>query len=758
MKLLSLISLFSCILFIVLGQYSLLKNRKSNVIRSFFYLAVLLAVYALACTFFYAAKSKEAAEIWYKVSSVGWTLFPVFFLILVLRLTGKDRWFEKWYLQPLIFLPGLVFLYLSFTNLFYTSDFVFYYGYWLVAPSSNSIWYWSYMVYVFGYIITIFLMIFVWGVKSKGTREKKQSRVILVTLALIFVIAIVANAVFPVMRWLSIPDVGHVLSLFMVIGLSFAIIRFKAMVLTREPGLHLIFSKMHDYLFIIDANGTVVNTNAFTTVNLGFNENDMLGHPYNKYFESDMDSLLAAGDEKDNTDNHQQEETGLISIDNTRIPVTFSFSCIHDEFGDIAGYIFVGYDTRNEKRLYKEIHERKAVEFDLVLAREKAEEADKLKSTFLSNISHELRTPLNGILGFSDILKSELKNTDHEEIIEYIDRSGNRLLGTLNSIIDLSLIMTNKHEIDERLVNIPELVEEKAELYKAYASSKNLFLEINTPDTSLVAKSDPRLLGHVMKNLIDNAIKYTDAGGVSILVGKQRNSEGIEVIHIEVKDSGIGIDAADYHKIFESFRQISEGFNREYEGIGIGLSICKNFVDLLDGQIWVESEVGIGTVFHVEIPLHESGIQYFQHLPGRDKTESVSPAGSKTPKGEKPRILVVEDERTNREFMKYALTANCIVDTTVNGPGAVVMSREQQYQAIFMDINLGKEMSGIQTMKNIREIPGYKVIPIAAVTANILKHQKEGFIKEGFTHYLAKPFKRHNLKILLYEMLNNSTD
>jgi len=182
-------------------------------------------------------------------------------------------------------------------------------------------------------------------------------------------------------------------------------------------------------------------------------------------------------------------------------------------------------------------------------------------------------------------------------------------------------------------------------------------------------------------------------------------------------------------------------------------SKLKAFVDLLDGDIRVDSEIGEGTVFHVDIPLHINVQKQFRNEFDDSNSQSLfHPVEGVTIDG-KTHILIVEDERTNREFMKYTLASRCDVDTTVNGNMAINMARENRYQAIFLDINLGKEMTGIQTMKIIRELPGYQNIAIAAVTANVQKQQKTEFIKAGFSHYLAKPFKRHHLESLLSEML-----
>ncbi len=239
---------------------------------------------------------------------------------------------------------------------------------------------------------------------------------------------------------------------------------------------------------------------------------------------------------------------------------------------------------------------------ELLVAKEKAEESDKLKSVFLANISHELRTPLNGILGFTDVLRTELDDPEYKDMANIIHNSGNRLLDTLNSIIDLSIIESQKMEIEYTEISLFKWMAEQTALFMAAASSKNLDLIAEIEDESTLVSSDLRLLTNLLNNLIDNAIKYTYEGGINIKASVINNKEDAR-LKLEVIDTGIGIEEDKVQRIFDKFRQASEGQSRKFEGAGLGLTLCQKYVEILGGEISLESRVDYGSHFTVLIPV-----------------------------------------------------------------------------------------------------------------------------------------------------------
>jgi len=252
----------------------------------------------------------------------------------------------------------------------------------------------------------------------------------------------------------------------------------------------------------------------------------------------------------------------------------------------------------------RDITERKKFEEELIAAKEKAEEMNRLKSSFLANMSHELRTPLVGILGYSEILSEEIKEPDHSKMVKDIANSGKRLLETLNSILDLSRIEANKFEIQPTSFNLVKLVQEEIELYKGIAQVKNIALNVRMSHHELIVNSDRKILQNTISHLINNAVKFTAVGEVTISLKIENNGNDYAVI--KVSDTGIGIPEDSQNLIFEEFRQASEGLSRRYEGSGLGLTITKKYVQLLQGTISVKSKPGVGSEFSVKIPINYS--------------------------------------------------------------------------------------------------------------------------------------------------------
>jgi PAS domain S-box-containing protein len=397
-----------------------------------------------------------------------------------------------------------------------------------------------------------------------------------------------------------------------------------------------------------------------------------------------------------------------------------------------------------------DITERKKAEKDLIAAKVKAEEMNRLKSNFLANMSHELRTPLNGILGFAEILSIDLENPEHAIMAISIQESGKRLSETLNLILDLSKAETENFKVSTSKVNIVTLIKKSAELYQNLAEKKNLLLKTDIRDSALVVNLDGNLFLQVMKNIIDNAIKYSYKGVVTIEAGKAYE-DGCNQAIIRVKDEGIGIPEDKLDIIWEEFRQVSEGMNRGFEGLGLGLTISKKIVELMNGSISVESKLGEGSVFTVKFNLAELS-------PEEEEISTDNEYNKMQIKIEKPQngicnVLYVEDDFTNQTVARMYLKDICNLDVANNGESALKLVNEKQYNAILMDINLGAGMDGLEVTKEIRKIERYKCVPIIAVTAFAMSSDEDEFLKGGCTHYISKPFEREQFVSLVEKVL-----
>jgi|GEM_PF-1231550 len=398
---------------------------------------------------------------------------------------------------------------------------------------------------------------------------------------------------------------------------------------------------------------------------------------------------------------------------------------------------------------------------ELIVAKERAEESDRLKSTFLSNMSHELRTPLNGILGFTDVLRMEIQEEELRQMADFIHTSGYRLLDTLNSIIDLSIIESNKMEIEYSEIILHNLVSDKVKLFKSSASNKNLDLTYEIEDEDVVIYSDKKILNNLLNNLIDNAIKYTTEGSVKVYAAVNEQ-ESKTWLRLSVSDTGIGIEADKIKNIYDQFRQGSEGHDRQFEGAGLGLTICKKYVEILGGKIVVESKINQGSEFSVFIPLEASKLSPEDRKPENSKHEKARMPLPKESTAYNfhitaPRALIVENDEINITHMVYVLKDICNIDTARNGKDAIAKASNHKFSIILMDINLGAGMNGMDTAKAIKKIAGYESTPIIAVTANAMKGHKEEFLANGCTHYISKPFSADSLSELVLEAMNESS-
>ena len=321
------------------------------------------------------------------------------------------------------------------------------------------------------------------------------------------------------------------------------------------------------------------------------------------------------------------------------------------------------------------------------------------------------------------------------------------MLDTLNLILDLSVIESQKIKFDLKTVDIIKEVRDIVALFSKYAEKKKINLKIDTPFKALEFKTDEKILRQVLNNLVNNAIKYTDNGEVTVRVLKEIKNEK-QYIALKIQDTGIGIPADKRELIWDEFRQVSEGISRSFEGAGLGLSITRKFVGKMGCEIFLEkSEVDVGSIFTVLFPVDE---KIFQRAKMKEYVrENASVYCSNLPK-----LLYVDDDQMSLDIVKAFTTGKYNVEFAHTGKEGIEKAENNIYDAILMDINLGTEMNGIEATKIIHEIPGYKEIPIVAITAFAMVGDKEEFYANGCTFYLSKPFEKNELLNLLKEVFS----
>lgn len=415
--------------------------------------------------------------------------------------------------------------------------------------------------------------------------------------------------------------------------------------------------------------------------------------------------------------------------------------------GDITHFIAIKEDITEKKKMIEEV----------IIAKDKAEEMNRLKSNFLANMSHELRTPLNGILGYAEILTTSLGDAEHVEMVQGIYQSGKRLSETLKFILDLSEAETGKMEVIAKDISVVPIIKESVQHFRSDAAIRNLKLETIINDENIIAHLDEILLKRILHNLLDNAIKFTKVGSIKVEVGYEEvkgEQKASPMFFIKITDTGIGIPEDKIDLIWEEFRQVSEGISRNYEGPGLGLTISKKAVELMKGNITVESKFGEGSTFTVRFPsLSQKTI-----ITGKDDENSKFrnlPIDKSANKILQASVLYVEDDFINRNMVKLFLKDTCDVETAEDGLTALKLLNEKKYDFFMIDINLGEGMNGLELVKEILKIPHYVGTPIAAVTAYAMGKDKSESLQAGCTHYLAKPFRKKEMIELVKKALLN---
>jgi signal transduction histidine kinase/CheY-like chemotaxis protein len=398
------------------------------------------------------------------------------------------------------------------------------------------------------------------------------------------------------------------------------------------------------------------------------------------------------------------------------------------------------------KELTFQNNEKEKRAAELMNTKEKAEESDWLKSAFLANMSHEIRTPMNGILGFSELLKSpNLTGKEQKDYIQIIEKSGHRMLNTINDIISISKIESGLIDVDISESNVADQIESIYTFFKPEVESKGLqlFIKDHLPYDQSIIKTDPAKIFTILTNLVKNAIKFTETGSIEIgylLKGK--------FIEFYVKDSGIGIEKDRQVAIFERFIHPDISENRSYEGTGLGLSIAKAFVEMLGGKLSVESETGKGSTFHFTVPYITP-----HHKPSGMTIDTAIDANDMANKNLK--ILIVEDDEISdllltirlEDISREILHAN-------NGLEAIeICHKNPDIDLIFMDIKM-PVMDGHEATQKIRKFN--KDVIILAQTAHAFEGDKEKAIEVGCNDCLSKPLVIKEVMSLIQHYFMNS--
>lgn len=717
-----------CSIFLGYNYYS--KNPKNQKNKRFLLFCISSTIWSLGFGFLIIQQTTDKAWLYRSLGMIGVFPYIYFGLTLLGYLADSTSKEKKWlkytglfgfFIYPFIIDPKVQ----SFELTNYGMAYSFITNFWVTLYNI--------------YFIFVVIMIIVTIIRFKKRTNLKRKRVTFRTIVLFVIMLIIGaslDTVLPALGFVSFP--GSTITQFFGVCLIYNALSYEMKNSTSVENIaQYIFHLSNFPIIVFNSENKLSLISDSACDFLGITKNDT-----NVIIEDIFDS-----DEEILNENNTGKEYKC-SLNNSICEL--SIQKVVDNYGDIVGHVVVIYDLTEKSKMITELETAKI----------EAENASKAKENFLANISHEIRTPLNVVLGMNEMLYNE---TDMKLIKDYsknIEEAGKSLLNTINDVLDFSKIQSGKLDINKSDYNLKETILSTTELLRKKIEAKGLQLNVDInneiPD---VLNGDKMRIEQILLNLMDNSLKYTNAGKIKVTTDYESIDKNNVNIIISVKDTGCGITNEDKNNLFTSFKRLEEDKNRMFEGTGLGLAITKKLVDAMNGSIFVESDVGVGSCFKVTIPhsIVESKVVH-------DTVKEEKTADTLNTKDElnipNVNILAVDDNSTNLLVFKGLLKkTNAKIDTCTKGSEALELFKNNNYDIIFLD-HMMPEMDGVEVLNHIKEIEKDKNTntPVIVLTANAMEGSKEEYLKYGFNDYLSKPVNGASLKNMLKKFLIDSSN
>lgn len=508
-----------------------------------------------------------------------------------------------------------------------------------------------------------------------------------------------------------------------------------------EARLHAVVDTAVDGIITINTAGIIQTVNPAAARIFGYAPEEMRGQPatmlmiepYKSAHDGYLARYLAAGDPR--IIGRGGREVPGRRKDGGIVPLDLSVSEVR--VGE--QWLFTG--------ILRDISERKRLEADLITAKNQAETASQAKSEFLARMSHEIRTPMNAVLGLTHLALQTGLDPRQRDYLDKIQISARLLLGIINDILDFSRIEAGRMALETVDFDLDEVLAGLRVVIGQAAEAKGLTLEIEADaEVPRLLAGDPLRLTQVLVNLVNNAVKFTGQGGVSLRVSRGPAGAPGVTLRFVVRDTGPGMDQAARSRLFQSFSQADESITRRFGGAGLGLAISKRLVELMGGGIAVESEPGQGSAFTVSLTLARAGGR-----PREARDQAPEPAALAAIRG--AAVLVAEDNAINRQVARELLAAAGMrVAEAENGLAAVEAVRAGGFDLALMDLHM-PVMDGYEAARRIRELPGGRDLPIVAVSASVMAEDRERSLAAGMDDHLPKPFSPQALARMLVKWL-----